>query len=142
LTGPACGRAAGDDSAHPDGATCNAEDICAAGFHICSTAAEVASKSSTGCTGAAVGATPVFYVTAQSGPGARACGTGIDDLFGCGSLGARPVNGSNCTPLDKWSSNLCGSLTAPWACGTNPTAEAANVVKPGPTAAGVLCRQD
>jgi hypothetical protein len=103
----------------------------------------VAAKSSTGCTGAAVGATPVFFVTAQSGPGSRMCGaTGVDDLFGCGSLGARPVNGSNCTPLDKWSSDLCGSLVAPWGCGVDPTAEAVNVVKPGPTAGGVLCCQD
>jgi hypothetical protein len=118
-------------------------DLCAAGFHLCSSAAEVALQSSTGCVGAAGGATPEFFVTAQPGAGSRACGaTGADDLFGCGTLGTRPVNGSNCTPLDRWSANLCSALVAPWSCGSDQAAEASNVVKAGPAGGGVLCCRD
>src|SRR5262249_36001616 len=139
LTAPACGRAAGDDGANADGTGCNALDLCAAGFHICSSSAEVAQKSTTGCTGAAVGATPVFFITAQSGTGARDCNpTGTDDVFGCGTLGTRPVTNSNCAPLNSWGANLCSALAAPWSCGSDAAGEAANVVKPGPLAGGVL----
>jgi hypothetical protein len=118
-------------------------DLCAVGFHICSSAAEVGLKSSTGCTGSAEGATPVFFITAQSAAQPRTCAaTGVDDVFGCGTLGARPVNGSNCAPLDRWSTNLCAALVAPWSCGADQAAEASNVVKPGRNAGGVLCCQD
>src|SRR6185369_15471919 len=122
LSTPACGRTAGDDGANPDGSGCNALDLCAVGFHICTSSAEVSLKSSTGCMGAAVGAAPVFFITAQSGAEARSCTpTGADDVFGCGTLGSRPVTNSNCAPLDRWSTNLCAALTAPWACGSDQT---------------------
>jgi hypothetical protein len=143
VSAPGCGRTAGDDGPNPDGTGCHAIDLCEVGFHICSSAAEVALKSSTGCTGAAVGSEPVFFITAQSGDVARSCTpTGVDDVFGCGTLGSRPVQNSNCAPLDRWSTNLCAALTAPWACGTDQTAEASYVEKPGPGAGGVLCCRD
>jgi hypothetical protein len=143
LSTPACGRTAGDDGANPDGTGCNALDLCAVGFHICSSSAEVSLDSSTGCTGAAVGTDPVFFITAQSASGSRICvPIGVDDVFGCGTLGSRPVNNSNCAPLDRWSTNLCMALTAPWDCGTDQTSEASHVVKRGASAGGVLCCHD
>jgi hypothetical protein len=141
LTGPACNREGGDDGPRPDGAACNALDLCAAGFHLCATAAEVGARSSTGCVGAAVGATPVFYVTAQSGGGQANCdATGTDDVFGCGTHGARP--NAICAPLDAWGGNLCASLGAPWSCDTDQRNEALYQVKDGSSGGGVLCCRD
>ena len=139
LTGPACGRAAGDDGPFPDGAGCNAMDLCASGFHLCADFTEIATKSATGCAGAAVGVAPTFYATAQPGAGQAKCGaTGTDDVYGCGSMGAPP--NVVCAPIDKWSGNDCKDLTAPWSC-ASPT-EALNLVKPGSTGGGVLCCRD
>jgi len=140
LTGPACGRAAGDDGSLPDGSGCNAEDLCAAGFHLCASATEVGTKSITGCVGAVVGTASVFYLTEQSGGGQQKCGPGTNDVFGCGNVGYRVSSG--CAPLDSASGDVCSALVAPWSCGTDLTAEALHVVKPGPTAGGVLCCKD
>ena len=140
LKGPACGRAGGDDGANPDGTGCNVEDLCEAGFHVCTDAVEVGAKTSTGCTGAVVGTASLFYLTLQSGTGQQKCGAGTDDVFGCGNIGFRA--GTGCAPLDSASGNLCGALVAPWTCGTNQTEEALNVAKPGSSAGGALCCRD
>lgn len=138
LVTPACARAAGDDGIIPDGAGCNALDLCAAGWHVCKDAAEIAAKSSTGCTGAAVGADLVFFAAAQHGPGQGNCGAaGSDDVFGCGTLGA--ATHPSCVPLDRWSKDNCGSLASPWACAGSTVNEALNLVKPGAAGGGVLC---
>jgi len=138
LVAPACANAAGDDGVIPNGAGCNALDLCAAGWHLCADAAEVAARSPTGCAGAAVGTELVFFAAAQHGPGQGNCGpTGSDDLFGCGTLGE--VTHPSCVPLDRWSKTLCGMLANPWVCGGSSVTEALDVVKPGPAAGGVLC---
>ena len=141
LTGPACGRQGGDDGPFPAGSGCNALDLCAGGFHPCSSDDEVAAKSATGCAGSAVGAELVFFATAQHGAGQAQCGpTGTDDVYGCGTMGAQP--NANCSPLDAWSGNRCVDLSAPWSCGTTQGVEALNLVKPGSTGGGVLCCRD
>ena len=136
---PACDRAAGDDGAAPDGAGCNVADLCAEGWHVCVGAAEVGARSGGTCEGAAPDpAAAVFYVTRQSGPGGAECAEGTNDLFGCGTLGAA-VTQPSCTPLDRFSHDLCSALPAPWSCGDDGAGEALAVSKPAPEAGGVLC---
>jgi hypothetical protein len=163
LSGPFCGRHAGNDSSNPDGAGCNAEDLCAAGWHLCGSAAEVASHSPDGCAGVP-GSPPLFFVTRQSGPGCWVCATGestdpnqcsgdtcqrgcrqtlvtANDLFGCGNVGGTP-DPDSCGVLDRASNNVCSELPAPWSCGPDGTREAHQVVKPGPAVGGALCCKD
>jgi hypothetical protein len=137
LTGPACGRAGGDDGARPDGSGCNVEDLCSVGFHVCASATEVGAKSTTGCIGAVAVTPSVFYLTLQSGFGQQKCGPGTNDVFGCGNIGFRPSQG--CGVLDRASGDLCAGLIAPWTCGSDLIGEALNVAKPGSAAGGVLC---
>jgi len=139
---PSCNRLAGDDSAAPGGAGCNASDLCAAGWHVCRTPAEVAAASSSGtCAGAVPANAPAqFFAIRQSGPGSADCGEGANDIFGCGTLGIAP--GNTCAPLDRFSNDQCIELAAPWSCGDDNIAEALNVTKPGPAAGGVLCCRD
>jgi hypothetical protein len=155
---PACGRGAGDDGGNPIGIGCNVSDLCAVGFHVCASAAEVTARSVDGCAGAAE-AVSAFFLTRQSGPGCGECATGAtagcsglscgadcapnaettNDLFGCGTLGAVPV--ASCTPLDRFSGNACGNLSAEWSCPGDAT-EATSVVKTGTPGGGVLCCRD
>jgi hypothetical protein len=136
---PACGGKGGDDGELPDGTGCNASDLCAAGWRVCLSSDDVASRAAGGtCAGLVPeGAGELFFATRQSGPGLSGCGEGADDLFGCGSLGASPHE--SCTPLDRYSGDLCASLLAPWSCGSVKTTEAESVTKTGPGAGGVLC---
>lgn len=137
---PACGRAGGDDGRLPDGAGCNATDLCGLGWHVCLTAGQVASATGD-CAGAAPeGAPPLFFATRQSGPGNAECGAGANDLFGCGNLGVAPA--ASCSPLDRFSNDLCAALGAPWTCGADGTSEASAVSKPGADGGGVLCCRD
>jgi hypothetical protein len=139
---PACGRTAGDDGANPGGAGCNAMDLCAAGWHVCASPADVtASSGGRGCAGSvSLASPPSFFATRQSGPGGAACGAGANDLFGCGNLGAVPA--ASCQPLDVFSGDLCASIGPPWTCGLDGLAEAVNVSKAGPDGGGVLCCRD
>jgi len=158
---PACGRQAGDDSSNPNGNGCNVADLCAVGWHVCSTASDVAANSPTGCAGAAP-VSGLFFATRQSSTGCGVCATGSavggscnswsciagcqqtddisNDLFGCGSLGAIPQ--SVCSPLDHFSGNLCDALGFPWSCGSDGYREAYNAVKGSPSGGGVLCCKD
>lgn len=131
---PACGRAAGDDGALPDGAGCNVADLCSEGWHVCVGAAEVGARTAASCAEAGDG----FFVTRQSGPGGALCGDGANDLFGCGAVG-QAVADASCTPLDRFSFDLCSALPAPWSCGADGAVEADAVVKPGADGGGVLC---
>ncbi len=161
--GPACGRRAGDDGANPDGRGCRADDLCAAGWHVCRSSAEVAARSPDGCVGARDAAPASFFATRQLGPGCRRCATGAatdcgsndcrdhcaptaamsNDLFGCGTLGSAP-DPATCGVLDRFSDNLCSGLQAPWRCDGDAAGvrERELVVKPGPGAGGVLCCAD
>lgn len=139
---PVCARQGGDDGSKPEGTGCNASDLCAAGWHICLSPAEVAASSAGGTCADSVpsGAPPLFFVTRQSGAGLASCGEGANDLFGCGTLGIAP--GASCSPLDRFSNDLCGALAAPWACGNEDNVEAEKVTKPGAGSGGVLCCRD
>ena len=153
---PSCDRQAGDDSANPNGAGCNAEDLCAEGFTVCKTAGSVKS-----CGGNCEGVTAepgLFFVTRQSGTGCGVCATGTsveqpclqcscaggclqtevtaNDIFGCGTVGL-PTEG--CDAITRFSDDGCGALGAPWICNGGSCAEALNVVKSGPDGGGVLC---
>ena len=157
--GSHCERRSGDDSSNPTGAGCSVEDLCALGWHLCRSAEDVSRSSPDGC--AAVAPLPLFFVTAQSGPGCGICATGTstactgdscqqgclqtavmaNDVFGCGGLGAAPQPGS-CAPLNRFGHNLCGSLGSPWVCGSNGETEAHAVVKGSAAKGGALCCRD
>jgi hypothetical protein len=155
---PSCGRGAGNDGAHPDGQGCGAEDLCAAGWHVCRGVADVAARA-TVCD---VPQTPaLFFATRQSGSGCGHCASGTEtagctagscaadcspalglsnDVFGCGNVGL--ASASDCGLLTVGSNDLCSSLPAPWTCGSDGNGEAINVTKPGPSGGGVLCCRD
>lgn len=157
---PACALGGGDDGSNPTGAGCSAADLCAAGWHVCASAAEVAERSPTGCAGSAPSGA-LFFATRQSSPGCGLCasGTSLDpgcngcecvtgclqtdltsnDVFGCGTLGDVP---GDCGVLDRFSNNDCASLAPPWSCASDGCTEAHTVTKPGPSAGGVLCCRD
>ena len=134
--------AAGDDSVNPSGTDCGAADLCATGWQVCQSAADVAAHSSTGCGSATeAGDPPLFFSSRQSGPGNGFCGAGSNDIFGCGNIGATPQ--ANCSPLTRFSHDLCSAIPRPpWSCGVNGTLEATVVVKTDSTAGGVLCCRD
>src|SRR5688572_30174879 len=71
----------------------SAAALCAPGWHICTTIDEVAARTNDrGCEDAAPSPdAPMFFATLESGPGYGHCkGEGTNDIFGCGSLGAKP----------------------------------------------------
>ena len=139
---PSQERVAGDDSVDPEGDDENGAsvaDLCALGWHVCESAADVAASSPDGCAG--VGDTAgLFFATRQSGPGDGECGDGANDLFGCGTVGSTNVKAS-CAPISRCSNNLCSSLSAEWDCGEGAYTEADEVIKTGPAGGGVLCCQ-
>jgi hypothetical protein len=140
-TAPACGRFSGNDSTNPTGVGCSIGDLCAAGWHVCTGPADVAAHSANGCTDAAT-ATGLFFATQTLSSGSALCdGGGHNDIFGCGSLGAVP-DPVTCTPLDRFSSDLCAALAAPWVCGTDNINESKDVTKTGPDAGGAICCTD
>ncbi len=140
-----CSRIAGDSSSNPTGSGCSSADLCAVGWHVCTTNAQVAAKSSTGdCSGVTTGVgSSVFFATLQSGSGNALCeATGANDLFGCGNIGTTPNSG--CNPLTRSSGNLCGGLGAPWVCTSlnGGYDETQRVVKTASAGGGVLCCTD
>ena len=159
---PACQRQAGNTGPHRDGQGCNAADLCAAGWHLCTGVADVASHSPTGCTGSAP-APGLFFITRQSSTGCGVCAIGTgqsdppcnsfscnigcaqsdrisNDVFGCGSMGDIPNR--ECGVLDRFGNNLCIDLPPSWSCGNDGQAEAKNVVHHAPEGGGGLCCKD
>ena len=83
----------GDDGNTPRGEGCNVSDLCAAGWHVCTTAGEIALHSRNGCNGATRdGDPPLFFASRQSSTGCACCGGGREDGRGlrfpivCGEL--------------------------------------------------------
>lgn len=116
-----------------------ASALCAPGWHICTTLDEVAERTGDrGCEDAAPSAeVPMFFATLESGPGYAHCkGEGTNDIFGCGSLGAKPAE--DCGVLNRFSQNECSKLASPWSCEGSAT-ELTTVTKPGVEGGGVLC---
>jgi hypothetical protein len=141
-TSPACGRDSGNDSRNPEGTGCNVADLCQVGWHVCGTGAEVAAKTGpAGCAAATVAGHSAFFAVRQSGDGSATCGAGTNDLFGCGGAGVAPDT-ATCTPLDRFSNDLCAALPSTWACGTDGTNESNAVTKTASDGGGVLCCRD
>ncbi len=117
---PMCGRQGGDDGPKADGAGCSAADLCAEGWHLCSTWHELAEKSPTGC----AGATPpdakpksLLFALRQPSETGSVCGDwgdGFNDVFGCGNLGTALTPDKGCGPLDRVMAS-----TQPQSCGFN-----------------------
>jgi len=161
----------GNSGSNPNGTGCSAADLCAPGWHICA-GGEVIARASGGLTSpaqtdgcaattwppssffaAAIGSTGCFECAEPSGTltgpsctnascavGCQANPAITNDLFGCGTEGV--VIGT-CGDVDRSSNDLCGSLDAGWACGTDGTRESVNATHvpsraPG-TMGGVLC---
>ncbi|MFO0608758.1 MAG: hypothetical protein U0324_36665 [Polyangiales bacterium] len=166
---PACGRRAGNTGALPRGQGCNVSDLCAAGWHVCATADDVARHAPRGCDGATrPGDPPLFFAARQSSNGCVRCALGdragadcdaaactegcaqtprlSNDVFGCGNFGDAV---GTCAALDRFGNNLCGafagsswSCDAPGAADDNGLCEAYTVAKSGPDHGGVLCCRD
>lgn len=143
IPAPMCDRRAGNTGATSLGTGCSATDLCAEGWHVCTDRLDVYAHSSTqSCAGIAA-ADNTFYATGQSGDNGNCSTSGVDDVFGCGTIGVPPLMPSTCTPLDKGSNNECSSIDAfgGWAC-TYPN-EIENVTKSDPTSGGgVMCCRD
>jgi hypothetical protein len=164
---PACGRQGGDDGPNPSGVGCNVADLCSAGWHVCTSAQDVAEHSPGGCAGAAGEQDPpAFFLTRQSSNGCGHCATGkrtsadcnsaactlecaqtaatSNDVFGCGNIGAnRELVG--CEPLDRFSHNLGSALAGTnWSFADDASGycEAYAVVHAGPAYGGALCCRD
>jgi hypothetical protein len=158
---PTCNFMGGDDGSNPTGLGCSAWDLCAPGWHVCTSAAEVAQDSPTGCDGSVLGGAALFFATRQSGPGCGLCAMGsqsfpgcetcscvadclqtdatANDVFGCGSIGDTP---GDCGVLDRFSNDGCDLLGPPWSCGNDGCNEANDVTKPSSEGGGVLCCLD
>lgn len=141
---PQCNRIAGNSSANTSGNGCSVEDLCANGWHVCNSSAEVQMKSGTGaCDTVSMLSSTAMWITRQSadGPGNCIMG-GHNNILGCvlGNTGALQV-GTNCAPLDgeMWYGQ-CANF-APWQCGNQNTAlqEADLVTKGGSDHGGVIC---
>jgi hypothetical protein len=136
-----CGRAAGNDGSQPDGVGCTADDLCAAGWHVCAGAAEVASHAASGACPLTVGSEPEFWLTGQAQTQTAACADGgVNNLVGCGrNVGEPPAPEAGCAPLDvELNQGACDSLPS-WDCGTDATAEAQQITKTDMGSGGVLC---
>jgi hypothetical protein len=146
---PACARGGGNQGAQPDGEGCSAADLCAAGWHVCESAAEVTSKGGK-CADAVLPASgrKVFYATRQTGDdncntsGSSGAGSNGDNLVhGCGNFAL--VSSNRCLPLNADLHDDDCTANPPWRCtGTNNRTEISIVTKPGSALGGVLCCKD
>ncbi|MGZ6144268.1 MAG: hypothetical protein ACXWLM_13085, partial [Myxococcales bacterium] len=163
---PACGRQSGNSSGNPAGAGCNVADLCAAGWHVCQSAREVAKLSPAGCAGATSdGDPPLFFSSRQTSNGCGVCDNGertdadcnsgscttgcaptpllSNDLFGCGNFGSTaPL--VDCGPFDRFSQNDCSGLQpSSWNCDSPyGLCEAYTATKADADFGGVLCCRD
>ncbi len=137
LNTPLCDRQGGNDGPFPDGMGCSIDDLCAAGWHVCTSRYEVM-EANLDC-GSASWANG-FFATGQSGEGANTCDdTGTNDVFGCGNAGYPNING--CAPLNRSTSNECVKLAGPWSC-ADPYDEVSTLAKTGSEFGGALCCLD
>ncbi|MCA9705290.1 MAG: hypothetical protein KDK70_05545 [Myxococcales bacterium] len=139
LDTPLCDRQAGNDGLLPDGMGCSIDDLCAAGWHLCTSRDQVAAAGLGNCDGVAWGGQ--FFATRQSGMGSNTCNaSGTNDVFGCGDIGYTDI--SSCSPLNRSTGNLCVELSGPWQCDVDAYDEVSNLSKPGPTHGGARCCRD
>jgi hypothetical protein len=141
---PQCNRVSGNSSGNTSGNGCSVEDLCAAGWHVCATSAEVQSHSGTGmCDTLSMLSSTNIWITRQSADNAGDCiANGHNNILGCqlGNTGGL-APGQNCAPLDSemWYGQ-CANF-APWQCGNGamPLIEADVVTKGGSDHGGVIC---
>ncbi len=116
---PTCDHGAGDDSANADGYGCSADDVCAAGWHVCDGGAEVGELAGS-CDDAVPPGTPdksLLFAVSQHSVNNIVCDDGAteaNDVFGCGNLGVTLSDGNGCGPL-----NRALASTNPDSCGYN-----------------------
>lgn len=138
---PMCDRMGGDDGPLPDGKGCAIDDLCAAGWHLCSSAMEVSDAGIADCDSEELSMqwNGSFFATRQSGGGMDTCGVvGTNDVFGCGDIGFTMISG--CAPLNRSTGNGCGELDdPPWNCNARLTSEAEFLLKESPDQGGALC---
>ncbi len=136
---PACAREGGNDGPHPDGAGCSAVDLCANGWHVCNSAAEVAQRAPNGCDDAAG-----FFATRQAqGNDVCAAPPAVNNFAGCGTLG-QLADAASCAPLDRVMRFDDCAATQSWHCGSDAdqAQEGAIVIKDGSDEGGVVCCRD
>ncbi len=143
---PRCGRMAGDDNPwNPEGWECSAADLCANGWRLCASASDISERTRSwdeGCGSDSDWPAGAFFAAAVSGTGDNECKFGVNDIFGCGSVGDG-ADVETCYPLNKYSDDDCDALPGTWDCGegslTTNLTEAADVTKDGVEGGGVLC---
>jgi hypothetical protein len=135
---------AGDSSLNPNGIGCGAADLCAAEWHVCGGAADVARHSPTGdCESCVLPGELRFFLVAAGASPMGICTPdpeAANDLHGCGGLG-QPESDA-CAPLVRRMGFAdCLATRGVWHCGGEPDSlrEAAIVTKPGVGMGGVLC---
>jgi hypothetical protein len=143
---PACTREGGNDGLKPYGEGCSVSDLCAAGWHVCVDASEVAHSSRTGCESAVTSVEPRFFLVLAGASPQGICTpdhAAANDLHGCGSLG--DGESAACDPLTRRLTYAqCQATGAVWVCGSadDHLMEAAVVTKPDPALGGALCCRD
>jgi hypothetical protein len=146
---PGCDRHGGDDGSNPGGNGCTVEDLCADGWHVCSSAQDFAGHVKSGS--CPVGGSAGFWVSRQTQSNVMStCVQGLTDtnnLVGCGEVLGQ-AGGVTCSPLDRAMEYTNCDQTLTWQCGTagKPNSEGALVFKtaamPGQDEGGALCCRD
>lgn len=114
----------------------HAAALCAEGWHVCTSVAEVKRKSNgLGCSAAALSENGFFAIADGATHPPECFTTGPVGVLGCGSWGA-PAPAA-CAPMDRVSNPGCSALDAPWACGKNN--EVWSLAKSEQRGGGVLC---
>ncbi|MBW2454351.1 MAG: hypothetical protein JRI68_07565 [Deltaproteobacteria bacterium] len=139
----ACDRKAGNNSENAAGEGCSVADLCAAGWHVCESAADVAA-SLTSAIACPETPNPSFWITRQATNDTTDCvNGGVNNLVGCGSEAGEDAAPS-CSPLDTMMLfSSCQSFSG-WYCGTanEGTHESQVVTKSIFDQGGVLCCKD
>jgi hypothetical protein len=141
---PTCDRQAGNSGQLTNGFGCTVADLCADGWHVCETAAEVAALA-TDCTDAIPPTAPgfEFYVTRQRAYGSMCIAAndrGTTNLHGCGNVGV--LDDASCAPFTVMLRDLDCAVWPPWSCSSTTVREYEAVTKRGSTRGGVLCCRD
>jgi hypothetical protein len=139
-----CDRQAGNTGALTDGYGCTVADLCADGWHVCETAAEV-EELATNCDDAIVSTTPdfAFFVTRQRAFGfvcSSSNNNGTTNLHGCGNVGT--LESLTCAPFTVMLRDVDCTLWPPWSCASSEVREYEAVTKRGSNRGGVLCCKD
>lgn len=136
-----------DSDSDFDANSCSVADLCSVGWHVCESYMDVQkSAPDQFLCGDQTWPARTFYATRQSGEGGRTYSyTGLNDIFGCGSLGEQvqaPLETPVVTPIfNRLSYDQCTKLNDHWQC-PNSVAEASTVTHDANSAGGVLCCRD